>query len=234
MQMAKAKEKSSFADFLNELKQTAVVGSQQVEAISERRYFLIVSEGERTEPNYFNYFKHFLPNHLVETINVHGEGDNTVNIVRKAIDLRNARKKNILLPDYDEVWAIYDKDDFPTNRFNSAVRLAKENDIESGHSNQSFELWYVLHFQFLQNALHRNDYIGILSKILGFKYEKNDLKVISMLFSKGNVRQAIQWAKILEQNCRGLTPTNSCPFTRVYVLVERLLEYTKQRKPLSK
>lgn len=224
--MAKAK-KESFADFLKELKENAVVSSKPVETILERKYFLIVSEGERTEPNYFNYFKNFLPKHLVETINVHGQGDNTVNIVRKAISLRDIRKKSVLLPDYDEVWAVYDKDDFPANRFNTAVRLAAQNNIESGHSNQSFELWYVLHFQFLQNALNRRDYITTLSKILKFKYEKNDLNVIKVLFDKGNVRQAIEWARELEENNTGTTPANSCPTTRVYVLVERLLEYVK-------
>lgn len=224
--MAKAK-KESFADFLSELKQNAIVAPKPVETIPERRYFLIVSEGERTEPNYFNRFKTFLPNHLVETINVHGEGDNTENVVRKAISLRDERKMNILLPEYNEVWAIYDKDDFPASRFNAAVRLAGLNNIESGHSNQSFELWYVLHFQFLQNALQRGDYITILSKILKFKYEKNDLKVIKALSERGNVRQAIEWARELEENSTGTTPAKSCPTTRVYVLVERLLEYVK-------
>jgi hypothetical protein len=224
--MAKAK-KETFADFLRELKQNAVVAPKSVEVIPERKYFLIVSEGERTEPNYFNHFKTFLPKHLIETISVHGEGDNTVNIVRKTIALRDERKKNVLLPDYNEVWAVYDKDDFPANRFNTAVRLATQNDIESGHSNQSFELWYVLHFQFLQNALHRGDYITTLSRILNFKYEKNDLNVIKFLFQNGNVRQAIEWAKELEANNLGVTPANSCPYTRVYLLVERLLEYVK-------
>jgi hypothetical protein len=224
--MAQAK-KETFADFLKELKQNAVTAPKPIEVIPERRYFLIVSEGERTEPNYFNNFKTFLPKHLIETINVHGEGDNTVNIVRKAISLRDERKKNVLLPDYNEVWAVYDKDDFPANSFNTAVRLAVQNNIESGHSNQSFELWYVLHFQFLQNALHRSDYVTILSRILKFKYEKNDLNVVKFLFQHGKVRQAIEWARELEENSSGATPANACPTTRVYVLVERLLDYVK-------
>ena len=169
-----------------------------------------------------------MPKHLVETINVKGEGDNTINIVNKAISLRNIRKNDVLLPDYDEVWAIYDKDDFPATRYNSAIRLARRENIESGHSNQSFELWYILHFEFLQNALHRSDYITKLSKILQFKYEKNDLKAVKALFEKGNVRRAITWAKALEAMHVGSTPVNSCPYTRVYVLVERLLKYTKK------
>lgn len=175
------------------------------------------------KPNYFNYFKKFLPKNLIETIDVHGEGDNTLNIVKKAIALRKERENNILLPNFDEVWAVYDKDDFPERRYNEAIAFAMQNNVESGHSNQSFELWYVLHFQFLQNALHRSEYIKILSKILKFKYEKNDLKVIHLLFSKGNVRRAIKWAKSLNKITS--TPAKTCPHTRVHILVERLLEY---------
>lgn len=226
MLIAKAK-KESFVDFLKELKENAVVASKAVETILERKYFLIVSEGERTEPNYFNYFKNFIPNHLIETINVPGAGNNTVSLVRKAISLRDIRKKSVLLPDYDEVWAVCDVDDFPAKRFNTAVSLAAQNNIESGHSNQFFQLWYVLHFQFLQNALHRKDYIATLSGILKFKHEKNDLNVMKVLFDKGNVRQAIEWARECEENSTGTTPADSCFTTRVYVLVERLLEYVK-------
>ena len=58
--MAKKNKEQSFADFLNELKQ-AKIPEKKIESIEERRYFLIVTEGIRTEPNYFNYFKKFLP-----------------------------------------------------------------------------------------------------------------------------------------------------------------------------
>jgi RloB-like protein len=226
--MKKGKIKNeSFAEFLSDLKGKAVVAAKDVAIIEERKYFLIVCEGERTEPNYFNYFKNFLPNHLVETICVEGQGDNTINIVNRAIALRDVRKNNTLLPNYDEVWAVYDKDDFPASRYNSAISLAKKQNVESGHSNQSFELWYVLHFQFLQNALHRSDYIKTLSKKLNFKYEKNDMKAVHALFEKGNVKRAIKWAKDLEAMHVHSTPAKACPYTRVHVLVERLLKYTK-------
>lgn len=227
MRKAKSK-KESYADFLIELKSRSVLGPKRADAIEERRYFLIVCEGERTEPNYFNYFKKYLPNHLIETIQVEGQGDNTVNIVEKAVALRDGRKASVLLPDYDEVWAIYDKDDFPNDRYNDAVLLAKNQHIESGHSNPSFELWYILHFQFLQTAVHQRDCLAILSKLLRFTYRKSDLKVVASVFEKGNVKQAIVWAKSLEAKHEDSAPANSCPFTRVYVLVERLLKYTKQ------
>ena len=108
--------KPTFADFLQELIIAKESERKEVESIPERKYYLIVTEGERTEPYYFNYFKNFLPRQLVSTITISGEGDNTVNFVQKSIILREERRKNILLPDFDEVWAVYDKDDFPAQR----------------------------------------------------------------------------------------------------------------------
>jgi hypothetical protein len=226
--MNKPKHKNpSFSDFVKELRKSEVTDPKPISRIPERKYFLIVCEGERTEPLYFNYFKTFLPNNFIETVEVIGEGDNTINIVNKAIELRDERIRDVLKPNFDEVWAVYDKDDFPSQRFNRAVQLAGINRIHSGHSNQSFELWYILHFQFLQTALHRDDYKGILTQNLGFRYEKNDLGVVEYLFRECNVKRAITWAKKLEEMNEGLSPARSCPSTTVYKLVEKLDKYCR-------
>lgn len=226
--MSKQKHKQpSFNDFFNQLVEKSVTSGKTIESIEERKYFLIVCEGERTELQYFNYFKEILPRQLLKTIEITGEGDNTINIVKKAIELRNERFANILLPNFDQVWAVYDKDDFPPERYNGAIQLAENNGINSGHSNQSFELWYVLHFQYLQSDLHRSDYIKILTKKLGFKYEKNDKKVVKYLFEKCDVKQAIQWAKQLEELHIDQSAEQACPSTQVYKLVEQFLAYCK-------
>jgi hypothetical protein len=99
----------------------------------------------------------------------------------------------------------------------------------NGSSNQAFELWYVLHFQFLQSAIRRDGYFTILSKIFGFRYEKNSVKIVEELFKKGNVQQAIKWAAELEKMHKGKTPSESCPSTNVYKLVDRLLVYSKRK-----
>ncbi|MFN6380026.1 MAG: RloB family protein [Flavobacteriales bacterium] len=229
MNNSKKHKQPSFKDFLDKLKSNTVDEPKQIGRFDERRYFLIVTEGERTEPLYFNYFKNYLPKKLLETIEVSGEGDNTVNIVRKAIELRNERNLS-LKPKFDEVWAVFDKDDFQSSRFNAAVSLANREGINSGHSNQSFELWYVLHFQYLTSALHRSDYIKLLSKNLGFRYEKNNPIVVEHLFKKCNIKQAIHWAKKLEELHTGKTPAQSCPSTKVYELVEKLMSYCEIEK----
>ncbi|MBS1601425.1 MAG: RloB domain-containing protein, partial [Bacteroidetes bacterium] len=142
---------------------------------------------------------------------------------------REARAADPVKPPFDEVWAVFDKDDFPNARFDNAVSLANQSGIENGSSNQAFELWYVLHFQFLQTAIRREAYFAILTKLLGFRYEKNSSKVVEELFRKGSVRQAIKWAETLEKMHDGKTPSDSCPSTNIYKLVDRLLVYSNQK-----
>jgi hypothetical protein len=225
------KEKFSFKDFVEELKKSATENiSKNPDSKEERRYFLIVTEGEKTEPNYFNKFKSFLPKNLLSTIELIGEGDNTIHIVNKAIKEKNKRQADPINPDYDEVWAVFDKDSFPNYRVDNAVNIAEASGIEPALSNQAFELWYVLHFQYLDSDLHRSVYFDILSSFLETKYEKNTEKIIDLIWNKGNVEQAIKWAKILEENAKGNTPSNSIPTTRVYKLVENLLNYIEKNK----
>lgn len=224
------KNNFSFSDFLKELKDSKeedVV--KKVEQRQERKYFLIVCEGEKTEPNYFRYFKNKLPKHLLNTVELIGEGDNTVNVVKKAISLKFDRLEDPINPEYDEVWAVFDKDDFPNERINSAFNLAKQNEVKCAFSNQSFELWYVLHFQYLDANLHRSQYIDILSDLLGLKYEKNSEEIVGHIFEKGDLDLAIKRSKKLEKMNKGKSPSNSVPFTSVYLLVENLMEYCEPK-----
>lgn len=74
---------------------------------------LIVCEGKNTEPSYFRKFK--LSTITVEAI---GEGYNTISLVERAGQL--AQNK-----DYDQIWCVFDKDDFPVSDFNNAIAIAE-------------------------------------------------------------------------------------------------------------
>jgi len=94
-----------------------------------------------------------------------------------------------------------------------------------GFSNQAFELWYILHFQFLVADLHRGQYIPILSDIFGFKYEKNSAQAVAFIEANGNVQQAITWAKTLCEVHNHEYHYENAPLTTVYKLVEKLIDY---------
>ena len=101
---------------------------------------LIVCEGTKTEPNYFEAFAKKQQGVIVYDIEVKGLGRGTKDVVEKAINLKS--KNN-----YDRVWAVFDKDEFPAKDFNDAITLGTQNGIEVAWSNEAFELWYLYHFR---------------------------------------------------------------------------------------
>lgn len=217
----------SFSDFVKELSDSDNTGNvKNVETRKERQYFLIVTEGERTEPNYFNFFRDRLPNRFLSTIDVRGQGTNTINVVEKAIRGKEKRERSAK-PDFDEVWAVFDKDDFPDHRVNEAISLAERNNINTAFSNQAFELWYILHFQDLDSNLHRSRYISILSNILGINYTKNSLDIVQKIMTQGDINLAIRRAEKLEKEHINSKkpPSSSAPYTTVHNLVKKLKEY---------
>jgi hypothetical protein len=180
------------------------------------RRFLIVCEGEKTEPN---YFKKFPDNpEVYDSIDIHGTGYNTVSLVQEAIRLKTeAQKRN---EPYIEVWCVFDKDDFLIEQFRNAIFLAAKNRINCAYSIEAFELWYLLHFNFYDTALSRNQYKEKLSTLLGKPYQKNDEAMYQLLIKRQ--KTAMQNARrlyALQQN-RPFTEQN--PITTVFRLVERL------------
>jgi hypothetical protein len=127
------KGEETFAEMCDRLKKEKVPENRQVDFIPERRYFLIVSEGAKTEPVYFEYFKKRLPRDMLETIEIEPGGKETIRVVELAMAKRKRRQKS-LKPPYDEVWAVFDKDDFPDEAFNGAISLAEQKGIEHGAS----------------------------------------------------------------------------------------------------
>ncbi|MFK8162738.1 MAG: RloB family protein [Lewinella sp.] len=221
--------KFDFTAFVTKLQDSAnQVGAREVGTLKERIYFLIVTEGEKTEPIYFESFKRKLPRGLLDTIQLIGEGANTITVVTKAISERQKRKNDPTQPDFEEVWAVFDRDDFGPDKVNQALQLAAAENVSVGFSNQAFELWYILHFQFLDADLHRHHYIPILTGICGFKYEKNNEEVVAFIAANGNVTQAILRARTLCERFDHVYRYENAPLTTVYQLVEKLLAYCEE------
>lgn len=156
-----------------------------VETRSLRKRFLIVCEGEKTEPNYFRGFR--VPG---RTVDIRGVGYNTDSLVREAIRIMKQ-------DEYDQVWCVFDRDSFPAKNFNAAFELARSNNIQIAYSNEAFELWYLLHYDYHQSAIPRTDYIKILSNKLGRRYEKNSETIFDDLENK--VQTAIRNARVYSQ-----------------------------------
>ncbi len=187
-----------------------------------REVFLIVCEGTETEPN---YFKHFPLSQL--QIDVIGFGENPSNLVEKAIEI--SRQGKI----YDQVWCVFDRNSWTADDFNGAITYAEQNGIKVAYSNEAFELWYLLHFDYRDTAMSRKDYKGELTKKLreakliskNQKYEKNNQEIYAFLEIKQN--QAIQNAKRLLKEYNPLNPAKDNPSTTVHLLVEQLNRFVR-------
>lgn len=192
-------------------------------------YHLIVTEGTDTEPAYFAAIRDIINQkyeHRVR-LEIFGEGDNTLNLLKKACE-RASKSPNI----YRHVWVVYDTDDFPPKHIDAVVHACRDYSTEETEyhaiwSNQCIELWYLLHFGFMQSDLHRNEYwpklTERLSEIGAGKYEKNRNDMYQVL--RPYMEQAIMNAKKLADINAGKPPSQSAPGTQVYEVIEKLKAY---------
>ncbi|WP_414624003.1 RloB family protein [Calothrix sp. CCY 0018] len=155
-------------------KNTRGYSSRKVDTREVRQRFWILCEGEKTEPNYFRSFR--VPKNVVE-ITIHGLGENPSKLIDSAKKLNEKE-------DYDQIWCVFDRDDWSKEDFNNAIKNAENWELKVAYSNEAFELWYVLHFEFLNSGIPRSDYIKKLKSLLGHKYQKNSETIYEELFDK--------------------------------------------------
>ena len=183
--------------------------------------FLIVSEGEKTEPNYFHGFK--VPKDVI--VDIEPKAGTHISVVERAIEVRDAAPG-----EYDQVWCVFDRDkdvDNPKNiqNFNEALALAKRQGIQVAYTNDAFELWYLLHFNYHDTAISRKQYGKLLTKHLGVKYEKGDAAMYTKLEAK--MTTGISNAKKLLATYDKPVPSKDDPSTTVHLLVEELLKFSE-------
>jgi hypothetical protein len=188
--------------------------SRKVNTKEVKQRFLIVCEGAKTEPNYFKKFR--VPKSVIE-IDVQGVGENPSRLVQSAIKLKAEADE-----EYDQVWCVFDRDDWPPQDFNNAIDTAKSNNLKVAYSNEAFELWYVLHFEFLNTGIPRDDYIKKMTKLLGKKYQKNSDTIYDELINKQAI--AIRNAEKLLAFYNPSSPGQDNPSTTVHLLVKELIQ----------
>jgi hypothetical protein len=207
---------------------------RSIESRAKRVYFLIICEGEKTEPNYFEGLKKDLPvgTLMIADMTIKGTGKNTESLVDFTIKYR---KKS--LQRFDKTWAVFDRDSFTEKQFNNAIIRAEDNGINCAWSNEAFELWFLLHFQFVNHGMSREDYQSFLEREIkrvskkDYIYKKNDINTYSILKEYGNQNQAIAWAKKLKSQFTDGKHAGHNPCTLVYLLIEELFDPEKVIDP---
>ncbi len=195
--------------------------------------YLIVAEGECTEPFYFNGLVDKIKSQkggkldvvAVLEVDCLGEGMSTTSLVNKTDEIVN--KAKII---YQNIWVVFDKDDY--DDFDSAIEIAVKKGYNVAWTNQNFEYWLFLHFEYSDSALHRDTWIDKLDDIfkkyeLGEgKYKKNYNDIYQLVDRYDGVETAIKNAKRRMANYKEKDkPSKYDPGTTVHNLVIDLLKY---------
>lgn len=188
---------------------------------------LIITEGTKTEPLYFKAIEKRINEKYQGkwiTIEVLGTGAHTVGLLERATRMAEANPSC-----YSHVWVVYDKDSFLADEFNKVAKRCETLGAGGAKfhaiwSNECFELWYILHFEYLQTPLLRGDYEAKLSgHLVGCGkgiYKKNrddmfDVLESNLVYAKNNTKK-------LEKLNAGKTPADSTPGTLVHQLIGAL------------
>ena len=112
---------------------------------------LIVCEGSKTEPK---YFQGLVDRHRLSTANivVTGIGEAPTQIVQRAKELR--QKEQSLGEKYDSVYCVFDRDEHSS--FDQACAVANESNLKLARSWPCFEFWLLLHFRFTRAPYTRS------------------------------------------------------------------------------
>lgn len=184
-----------------------------------KKSFLIICEGVNTEPDYFNSFR--LTSATVKAV---GRGLGTRMLVKEAVSIRQEEQRKGKI--YDHYWVVFDKDDFPENDFNTAIKEAEAEGFRVAWSNQAFEFWFILHFILYHGPLHRNQYAEMLTKLTGMPYSKKAgvaSALYNLLFPKLDI--AISNAEVVLHDFLGASPAKCESATTVFALAKQLRSY---------
>ena len=201
------------------------------------RCYLIVCEGTKTEPNYFEAIRTTLAGGQGDKVTVVGAQDNTLRLIKCARDEieEHNRSDN---PPYYHVWIVFDRDSFSPDDFDNAIKITELEDAKFGTdektfhpnwhaawSNEAFELWYLMHFQEnIGGGITRDRYKNMLTEHLGFEYRKNADDMFKILLPR--LRRAIVRAKRADEHWPDGVPFHDRnPATTVYKLVSNLMMY---------
>ncbi len=185
---------------------------------------LIVCEGSKTEPNYFNELK----DHLVlcsTNIIITGDcGSNPMSVFSHGLD--EYKIKNNFGDPFDKVFFVFDKDTHPDYQetINTIKSAKPKNTFIPITSVPCFEYWILLHFVYTTKPYKNvgdnsccDELINELQKYLS-NYKKGDRSVFKLILP--SLSQAkIYAAKAMHESGQN---NNDNPSTKVYELVEYL------------
>lgn len=189
--------------------------------------FLIVTEGEVTEPIYFKLLLNRLQLSTVRIKVIPGKASDPHHVVQTAVKevqkLKRRSKKtqiaNNELTSYDHVWAVVDTDHASQSKtWDNILKEAKKHKIQLAHSTPCFEYWLLLHLEYTTRTLQNGKAAKkTLENKLGTSYSTNKSTTETNLKTLlGNCPKAITNAKKARvHHTEANTPLPANPSTEV-------------------
>ena len=204
----------------------------------ERRYILIASEDEKSSVYYFDEFsKRIAGNAARVCVLPKGIGMSTLSLVDHVHENVGKWLKELNndydVDKFDDVWILFDKDDFRDDDFDNAIKKAESYGYHTAWSNECFELWYLLHLKYQTTGIARRDIFEQMKPLYSgdYDYEKTLKGRAGEEFHREMAHHekqstAIKRARrLLEQYDSDAAPHTRNPCTMVHSLVEFLLKY---------
>ena len=196
--------------------------------VPEFGYYLIVTDTNETEKNYFEGLRDLIPVELKDHLVIKVEKARTDELVERALKL--ARQDS----QYRIPWIVFDRDE--VKDFDRIIQAAEKNNVGTGWSNPCFEIWLYAYLGEMPSVVESNvccdRFAEKFEKITGQKYYKNDKKIYKKLLQSGDEESAIRLAERyyrqhLEDGKK--KPSEMLPASKVYQLVEEILLKIKNK-----
>lgn len=199
---------------------------------------LIVTEGDNTEPIYFDAIKKLFASRSIELV-IHGAGrGDPKKLTEAALEIqqerrRKARKNELSmsqLEDFEQIWIVFDTDVLKPKKRVEGIEYAKSNGIKVAFSEPCFEYWLLLHSSDAYTTAPMkkcDDVKPFLKQAYGWTgYDKNKAeckRLILPLVSKDNVRTAVKASRrVRKHHEEANTPLPANPSTDVDLLIETI------------
>ena len=151
-------------------------------------YYIIVTDGKETEPNFINGIKNQLNDDIKNRVVIKIKTKHTKDLID--FTLQELTKS----PNYAEPWIVFDKDE--VTDFDELIYKAQNKDINVAWSNPCIEILFLAYFGKNPTMGNQKECIAKLEEVYkketNIKYEKNEKKIYEILNEYGDESKAIE------------------------------------------
>ena len=204
--------------------------TRQTEYIDLPKPILIVCEDKKSAVYYLQDKIKSLRLHYAHVIVDGNSGSAPISVVDYAIERKEAQKDSKSVP-FEKIYCVIDVDNHTTLK--KAIDKAKANNLIPIISNESFELWYLMHFiKYSTAAVSRKKINMLLSEKLGDNYSKGDKNI----YQKINHLEAKAWqsARLLFKHANQFSNQRYPlinPSTEVHLMLSYLHKISGVKEP---